>query len=226
VDLGADTDVRDPQFHLRGPAVPPTSSLSAVRRFECYHAGPRRSYHAGAEGSCGGRRPDCRGSGCAQAARSDSWVRQAAASPHSRPSGLLVLGRLVGGRAQAPGKGAADATESDESGPWSLDGGARFGVKHQPDWLSPASGALAVSIALARMNSDSETPRDRAVSASTSRSPGSRRTATRAVRCLDSERLRGAPCSRFPPLLTRLSSCRPPVVVPGAHPTMESQLAV
>jgi hypothetical protein len=77
-------------------------------------------------------------------------------------------------------------------------------MKHQPNWLPPASEALAVSIALDRMNSDSETPRDRAVSASMSRSRGRRRTATKAVRCLDSERLRGVTCSRFPALLTAI----------------------
>jgi hypothetical protein len=100
-------------------------------------------------------------------------------------------------------------------------------VKHQPDWLLLASGALAVSIALDRMNSDNETPRDRAWSASMSRSRGSRRTATKAVRCLDSERLRGMPCSRLPALLMaiflpRVGHC--PCF--GAHPIMESQLAV
>ena len=45
-----------------------------------------------------------------------------------------------------------------------------------------AAGALAARIALARMSSDSVIPRDRAVSARTSRSCGRRRTATRAVR--------------------------------------------
>jgi hypothetical protein len=45
-------------------------------------------------------------------------------------------------------------------------------MKYKLDWLLAASGALAVSMALDRMNSDSETPRDRAVSASMSRSRG------------------------------------------------------
>jgi len=45
-----------------------------------------------------------------------------------------------------------------------------------------AVGALAARIALALMSSDSVIPRDRAVSARTSRSCGRRRTATRAVR--------------------------------------------
>ena len=70
-------------------------------------------------------------------------------------------------------------------------------------WLV-ASSAPAVCIALDRMNSDSETPCDFAVSASISRSQGRSLTATRAVRCLDSERLRGMPCSRFPALLTAI----------------------
>jgi hypothetical protein len=51
-----------------------------------------------------------------------------------------------------------------------------------------SAGALAARIALARMSSDNVIPRDRAVSARTSRSCGSRRTATRAVRRRDSER--------------------------------------
>ena len=45
-----------------------------------------------------------------------------------------------------------------------------------------AAGILADWIALARMNSDSVTPRDWAVLASASRSCGRRRTATSAVR--------------------------------------------
>jgi hypothetical protein len=51
-----------------------------------------------------------------------------------------------------------------------------------------SAAAPAVRIALARMNSDSVTPRDLADWASMSRSCGRRRTATRAVRCRDSER--------------------------------------
>jgi hypothetical protein len=48
--------------------------------------------------------------------------------------------------------------------------------------LDFGAGALADCIALARMNSDSVIPRDRAVLARTSRSCGRRRTATSAVR--------------------------------------------
>jgi len=66
---------------------------------------------------------------------------------------------------------------------------ALTGNQGNRDWLS-ALGTLAASIAVHLMNSDSETPRDRAVWASTSRSCGRRRTATRAVRRRDSDRRR------------------------------------
>jgi hypothetical protein len=60
-------------------------------------------------------------------------------------------------------------------------------------------------MALDRMNSESVIPRERAAWASRSRSCGSRRSATRAVRCRDSDRVFAVP-GRVAPLLISFSS--------------------
>lgn len=75
--------------------------------------------------------------------------------------------------------------------------------------MASTACASAVRTALARMNSDSVTPRDLADWAIMSRSCGRRRTATRAVRCRDSERDRDG-TSR------RALSCFMAVCLPGS----------
>jgi hypothetical protein len=83
----------------------------------------------------------------------------------------------------------------------------------------------ALPMALARMNSDNLTPRDLSDSVSTSRSCGRKRTATRAVRCRDSERC-GRGVSRCAALVltgARLSSSAG--LSTGRHPITREPLS-